>query len=210
MVEMRRLCLERRREKGPCETEDPLHRSAQARQKMRRKQATLRCKEATQLGAPPRLHHQPELQSWNVWTNQGRLRMWNTWTDARTLCTGFSELFTDHSHAARSEWIEQRWPYEILLTLPMIDGARVREMAFEFRKRTAPRRQKSFGKHIRSPWSTGKLTMRGFRPIAMLSTTYRLYSKTPLQLSGQSRPQYGHVLGRQAHEVVRMLRSLVE
>ena len=30
MVEMRRLCLERRREKGPCETEDSLHRTAQS------------------------------------------------------------------------------------------------------------------------------------------------------------------------------------
>ena len=31
----------------------------------------------------------------------------------------------------------KRWPNEILLDLPMIDGARVREDAFEFRKRTS-------------------------------------------------------------------------
>ena len=61
----------------------------------------------------------------------------------------------------------------------------------------------------------GKLTMRGFRPIAMLTTIYRLYSKTLQQLAGgalQSRhgPQHGHVLGREAHEVVWMLRRVVE
>ena len=49
----------------------------------------------------------------------------------------FRELFTDHSHDVIPQWIEQRWPYEILLALPMIDGARVREIAFEFRKRTS-------------------------------------------------------------------------
>ena len=53
----------------------------------------------------------------------------------------------------------------------------------------------------------GKLTMRGFRPIAMLPTIYRLYSEMLQQVAGgalQSRrgpqrgPQYGHVPGRQA------------
>ena len=53
----------------------------------------------------------------------------------------------------------------------------------------------------------GKLTMRGFRPIAMLQTIYRLYSKTLQQLAGQALqsrrgPQSGHVSGQQAHEVV--------
>ena len=61
----------------------------------------------------------------------------------------------------------------------------------------------------------GKLTMRGFRPIAMLPTIYRLYSKTLQQLAGQALQtrrglQYGHVPGRQAHEVVWMLRRMVE
>ena len=61
----------------------------------------------------------------------------------------------------------------------------------------------------------GKLTMRGFRPIAMLPTIYRLYSKTLQQLAGQALrsrrgPQYGHVPGRQAHEVVWVLRRVVE
>ena len=61
----------------------------------------------------------------------------------------------------------------------------------------------------------GKLTMRGFRPIAMLPTIYRLHSWTLQQLAGQALrsrrgPQYGHVPGRQAHEVVFMLRRVVE
>ena len=61
----------------------------------------------------------------------------------------------------------------------------------------------------------GKLTMRGFRPIAMLPTMYRLYSKILQQLAGQAihticSPQYGHVPGRQAHEVVFILRRMVE
>ena len=53
----------------------------------------------------------------------------------------------------------------------------------------------------------GKQTMRGFRPIAMLPTMYRLYSKVLHQL-GRHSPQYGHVPGRQAHEVVFILRRM--
>ena len=53
----------------------------------------------------------------------------------------------------------------------------------------------------------GKLTIRGFRPIATLPTSYRLFSTTLQQLAGQALrsrrgPHYGHVPGRQAHEVV--------
>ena len=61
----------------------------------------------------------------------------------------------------------------------------------------------------------GKLTMRGFRPIAMLPTMYRLCSRVLQQLAGQAihtrySPQYGHVPGRQAHEVVFIPRRMVE
>ena len=57
--------------------------------------------------------------------------------------------------------------------------------------------------------------MRGFRPIAMRPTIHRICSKTLQQLAGdalQSRngPRFGHVPGRQAHEVVWMLRRMVE
>ena len=62
---------------------------------------------------------------------------------------------------------------------------------------------------------SGKLTMRGFRPIAMLPTLFRTYSKTLQQLAGgalqrRNGPQYGHVPGRQPNEVVWMLRRMVE
>ena len=61
----------------------------------------------------------------------------------------------------------------------------------------------------------GKVTMRGFGPIAMLFTLYRIYSKTLQQVAGgalQMRrgPQYGHVPGREAHEVVWMLKRMIE
>ena len=56
----------------------------------------------------------------------------------------------------------------------------------------------------------GKLTMRGCRPIAMLPTMYRLFSKVLQQLAGRYGPHCGHVPGRQAHEVVFILRSMVE
>ena len=46
----------------------------------------------------------------------------------------FQGLFTDPSHAEVPEWIEQRWPLESLFSLPMIDGERVRENAFDFRR----------------------------------------------------------------------------
>ena len=162
------------------------------------------------------------------------------------------ERFTDPSHADAPEWIEQRWPRESLLPLPMIDGDRVREIAFDLRKHTSCAADhvviemlRELDSDIRetiascfqfrllnhwtedtdSVWKTqlvpmvkkknGKLTMRGFRPIAMLPTIYQLYSKTLQQLAGgalQSRhgPQYRHVPGRQAHEVVVMLRRVVE
>ena len=57
----------------------------------------------------------------------------------------------------------------------------------------------------------GQLTLRGFRPIAMLPTTYRIYSETLQQMAGDALqsmrgPQFGHVPGRKAHEAVWILR----
>ena len=49
----------------------------------------------------------------------------------------FKELLTIPSHAEIPEWIELRWPCETLHSLPMIDGWRVREISFAFRKRTS-------------------------------------------------------------------------
>ena len=134
----------------------------------------------------------------------------------------------------------------------MIDGERVREITWAFRKGTSCAEDhivsemlreldadiwetsaRCFRYRLQNHWTecddqiwktqmvtmvqkkNGKLTMRGFRPIAMLPTIYRIYSKTLQQLAGdtlQARtgPQFGHVPGRQAHEVVWMLRRMVE
>ena len=45
------------------------------------------------------------------------------------------ELVSDPSHAEILEWIEQRWPRETLDSLLLIDGERVREIAWAFQKR---------------------------------------------------------------------------
>ena len=113
MIEMRRLCLERRREKGPVKRKTPSIALHRARQKVRLKQAILRCKEATRLGAPSRLKGRPPQtrapilervdetgRTEKVEHPQGR-------TD--TVYDHFKELFTDPSHAEAPEWIGQRW-----------------------------------------------------------------------------------------------------
>ena len=93
MIEMRRLCLERRQEKDLVKRETlsiALHR---ARQKMRRKQAILRCKEATQLGAPSRLKGQPPQTRAPILEplmKKGGWRKWNICKDALTLFTNTS------------------------------------------------------------------------------------------------------------------------
>ena len=105
----------------------------------------------------------------------------------------------------------------------MIDGERVREIAFAFQKRTSCAEDhvviemlreldsgiwetiaSCFQFRLMNHWTedtdrlwktqritmvkkkNGKLPMRGFRPIAMLPTIYRLYSKTLQQLAGQT------------------------
>ena len=146
------------------------------------------------------------------------------------------------------EWIWQRWPHEVLQSLPTIDSERVRDAACAFRKRTPcaddhlviemlrelvedtwETLSRCFQFRLLNHWTedqgmlwagqlvtmvkkkNGKLTMRGFRPIAMLPTMYTLYSEVLQQLAGQvvhtrHGPQYGHVPGRQNHEVFFILR----
>ena len=116
-----------------------------------------------------------------------------------------------------------------------MDGARVREISFEFRKRTSCagdqiviemlteldadiwetiasclqfRLINHWTEETEELWKAlqitivkkknGKLTMRRFRPFAMLPTIYRLHSKTLQQVAGQTLqarqgPRYGHV-----------------
>ena len=49
----------------------------------------------------------------------------------------FCELFTDTADEVLPEWIDQRWPREILEALPRIDAERVREITWTLRKRTS-------------------------------------------------------------------------
>ena len=44
-------------------------------------------------------------------------------------------LFTDPRQKEVPEWIWQRWPFEILQSLPTIGSERVRDAAYAFRKR---------------------------------------------------------------------------
>ena len=141
MIEMRRLCLERRREKDAVKRKTlsiALHR---VRRKMRRNQATPRCNETTQLGAPSRLQGPPPQTRAPVVerVNESGRKENVEYLIGRSdiVHDHFKELFTDPSHAETSEWIEQRWLRENLHSLPTIDGERVKETAFAFRKRTS-------------------------------------------------------------------------
>ena len=49
----------------------------------------------------------------------------------------FNELFTDTTDEVLPEWLGKRWPREVLEALPMIDGERVREITWAFRKRSS-------------------------------------------------------------------------
>ena len=108
---------------------------------MRRKQGTLRCKEATQLGAPSRLKGPPPQTSAPILDRVGETgrteRVEHLQGRTDIVHEHFKELFTDPSHAELLDWIEQRQACESLFSLPMIDGAQVREFAFDSRKRTS-------------------------------------------------------------------------
>ena len=49
----------------------------------------------------------------------------------------FKELFSDQLHKETPEWTWQRWPREVLQSLPTINSQRVRKAAYAFRKRTS-------------------------------------------------------------------------
>ena len=49
----------------------------------------------------------------------------------------FKELFTDPLQKGIPEWIWQRWPFEVLQSLPTIDSERVRDAAYSLRRRTS-------------------------------------------------------------------------
>ena len=134
MIEMRRLCLERRREKDSVKWKTlsiALHRT---RQNMRRTQATLRCKEATQLGAsrlkgPPPQTRAPILERVDETVR----------TEKVDHLQGRTDIVHETLQRTFHRFIKRRntWPWESLDSLPTIDGERVGEIASPFWKRTS-------------------------------------------------------------------------
>ena len=150
----------------------------------------------------------------------------------------------DPLHKETPEWVWQRWPREVLQSLPTIDSQRVREAAYAFRKRTScaddhvviemlreldddiwETLAKCFQFRLQNHWTEGedmlwarqlvamvkekndKLTIRGFRPN---DVPYVFKDSAGQAIHTRRSPQYGHVPGRQAHEVVFILRRMVE
>ena len=130
VIEVRRLCLERRLEKDRVKRKTLSVALHIARQNMRRKQAVLRCKEATHLEAPSRLKGQspqtraPFLERVDETGRTEKVEHLQGLTDI--VYEHFEELFKDPSHAAVLEWIWQRWPWVTLHSLLTIDCERER------------------------------------------------------------------------------------
>ena len=112
-----------------------------ARQKFRCAQATHRCKEAAQMGAPSRLKSPPPQTKAPMLGRIGDLGMKEQIENLQGLTDmvhkHFSDLFTDTTDEVIPEWIERRWPRETLDALPVIDGERIGEITVAFRKRTS-------------------------------------------------------------------------
>ena len=110
--------------------------------------------DATQAGRPPFLeggwnwerHHAYKghhlrhvLRSWRSWDQMARTTVRVEDLQGRTdiVHNHFKELFADPRHEEAPEWRWQRWPQEVLSSLPTIDSQRVTEAAYAFRKRTS-------------------------------------------------------------------------
>ena len=139
-MEVRRLGVERR-EKDPLQRKTwsiALHR---ARQLMRRKQTDRNFKKAVEKGAPSRLQGPPPptraliLEKLRSDGTTGRVEDLQGRTDI--VHHHFKEPCTDPLRKETPEWTWQRWPREVLQSLPTIDSQRVREAAYAFRKRTS-------------------------------------------------------------------------
>ena len=93
---------------------------------MRRKQTDLNFKTAVEAGAPSRLQGPPPPTRAPIVEKLGpdgtteRVEDLQGRTDI--VHKHFKELFTYPLHKETPEWIWQRWPYEVLQSLPTIDG----------------------------------------------------------------------------------------
>ena len=141
LMEVRGLCLERRREREPLKRKSLSIALCRARQAMRREQADLMFKKAVVMGAPARLQgpppptRTPTLEKLTADGTTERVEDPQGRTD--TVHDHFKEPFTDPLHKETPEWICQRWPWEVQQSLPTIDSQRVREAVFAFRNCTS-------------------------------------------------------------------------
>ena len=100
-----------------------------ARRVMRRKQADLWSRMATELGAPsrvkgaPRPTQAPVLERLDRDGHTERIEHLQERTD--TVHVDFKELFTDPLHWETPDWIWQRCPWEVLQSLARIDSQQV-------------------------------------------------------------------------------------
>ena len=92
-TELRRICLEGQCEKDPLELKNLSIALFHVRQVMRRTQADLRFKEATEVGTPARLKGPPpptRPRFWKRWTQTEERRVWKFCRDVRTSRTATS------------------------------------------------------------------------------------------------------------------------
>ena len=193
MMELQRICL---REKDP-----------EAWQLMRRKQADLRFKR--QQGSE-RHSETPRLRFWKSWTwteERGELKRTHRHC-SRSLHSALHRHTKKCWHGYGSDGHGMG---EVLRPLPVIFGQRTREAALPFRQRTPCSEDHMVIEMLRElvtdipeSWDggcrfdvvkllvtkvkkkNGKLTVRRFRPIAMLPTTHRPHAKGAATSGGSS------------------------
>ena len=223
-MEVRRICVERRCEKDPLKKKRlsiALHR---ARQSMRRNQTDLSFKKAVEAGAPSRLQGPPPPTRAPIVEKLGldgtteRVEDLQGQTDI--VHKHFMELFTDPLHKETPEWIRQRWPNEVLQSLPTIDGQRVREAAYAGRRHVGNTRklfpfQTAESLDGGSGHAVGKTAGYDGQEKERQTRSQRCTSCTQKCCNGwqvrqSTCPQCGHVPGRQAQEVVFTLRCMVD
>ena len=110
-----------------------------ARQLMRRTQTDLNFKKAVEAGAPSRLQGPPSPTRAPILEKLGAVFTTEKVEDldGRTSIVHQHFMESDPRQKEISEWIWQRWSYEVLQSLPTIDSERVRGSVYAVRKRTS-------------------------------------------------------------------------
>ena len=203
---------------------------------MRRKQTDLSFKTAgapSRLQGPPPPTRAPILEKLGSDGTTERVKDLQGRTDV--VHKHFKELSTDPLHKETPEWIWQRWPCEVLRSLPTLDGQRVKA-AYAFRKRTSCADDHLVIEMLREldedTWETlvqtaepldgrsghavgktggyenGKLHNERLPPNCHATNDVPVVLKSVATVGGSGNPH--QVPGREAHEVVFILRRIVE